>query len=159
GGGGGSSLAPASPDLAVATTTDAAGVTVVPVELPIAISTPATGISTSGVTLNGVVAPRNGVGATGHFEFAPTTAAGQTIDGASLAAGGDGQGVAAVLGGLAPGTYHYRVVATSVYGTSNGADASFTVPAPAQQTGGGGDTSSLPPAGTPSDKTPPEIAL
>jgi hypothetical protein len=160
GGGGGSSLAPASPDIAVATTTDAAGVTIVPVELPIAITTPASGISTTGATLGGVVAPRNGVGATWHFELGPTTAYGQTIDGGTLSAGADGQEVAAELAGLSPGTYHCRVVATSVYGPTTGADESFTIPAPAPAGGGqtgGGPT--LPPTGTPSDTTPPVIAL
>ncbi|HEY3729578.1 MAG TPA: hypothetical protein VGL51_20590 [Solirubrobacteraceae bacterium] len=87
---------------------------------------PPSGVSTSGGTLNGTVNP-NGASVRVSFDFGPTAAYGQT-----LAAGATGPADAATLfsapiGGLAPGTtIHYRAVATSDFGTFQGADQTLT---------------------------------
>ena len=62
-----------------------------------------------------------------HFEFGPTPGYGASS--ASFAIGSDplARESAVDLTGLTPGTtYHYRVVASNGYGTTNGPDQTFT---------------------------------
>jgi hypothetical protein len=78
---------------------------------------------------------RKGVTATYHFDYGTTEAYGQqTPEAESERPEEDGE--EAVLSGLTPGTlYHYRIVATNSYGTSYGADRTFsTGPEPLVET-------------------------
>jgi hypothetical protein len=72
------------------------------------------------------------VATTVHFEYGTTGALGQTTPDTDAGDGTSDQGAEAALTGLTPGTtYHYRVVATSADGTTNGDVATFeTAPAP-----------------------------
>jgi DNA-binding beta-propeller fold protein YncE len=90
----------------------------------------ATGLQTTGATLNGTVNP-NGVQLTDcHFDYGTSTAYGQTAACAPAAASvppdSSDHEVTASVAGLAPNTtYHYRLVATSANGTANSQDQSF----------------------------------
>lgn len=85
-----------------------------------------TDVTTSGATLHGTV-DGHGLPTAAHFEWGPTEDYGNTPP----------DGVDAPLSGLPAGTtFHYRLIATSVDGTTAGADATFTTastPAPAPQ--------------------------
>jgi hypothetical protein len=67
-----------------------------------------------------------------HFDYGPTTAYGATAPCTVVpSATGGNQSVVAALGGLnAATTYHFRIAAASGVATTDGADASFTTPAP-----------------------------
>jgi alpha-tubulin suppressor-like RCC1 family protein len=83
-------------------------------------------------TLGGLVMP-NGQITTVHFEYGLTAAFGNTA-GAALAdpSALTPQAVSTLITGLTPGTtYHYRLVATSVVGTTTSVDGAFTTTAPA----------------------------
>ena len=85
----------------------------------------ATGVTTTGATLNGTVNP-NGAATTVSFEWGLTAAFGQTTPGQAVGSGTAPQAVSAALTGLAPcTTYHYRVTATSAGGTATGDAATF----------------------------------
>ena len=78
---------------------------------------------------------RKGAATTYYFDYGTTEAYGQqTPEEESERPEEDGE--EAVLGGLTPGTlYHYRIVATNSYGTSYGADRTFsTGPEPLVET-------------------------
>jgi len=78
---------------------------------------------------------RKGVTTTYYFDYGTTEAYGQqTPERESERPEEDGE--EAVIGGLTPGTlYHYRIVATNSYGTSYGADRTFsTGPEPLVET-------------------------
>jgi hypothetical protein len=99
---------------------------------PAASTGSAIAISTAGATLTGTVTP-NAADASAYFQIGTTTAYGlqtatQHIGGVSATA------VLAVLSGLSANTtYHYRIVATSMDGTTVGSDRTFTtsaVPSP-----------------------------
>jgi CSLREA domain-containing protein len=93
---------------------------------PTVATGPASAISTSDATLSGTVNP-NGVPASYHFEFGPTTAYGSGTPAASAGGGATEQPVTAALTGLAPDTlYHFRLVASGPGGIGSGADAVFT---------------------------------
>ncbi len=95
------------------------------------------------VGLNGTVDPR-GEATSYHFEWGPTPAYGD--EGPTVSAGSGNGPVAANAGieGLTAGqTYHYRLVATSVAGTSAAA-GTFTTPA---GTAGPGPKTTVAPAG------------
>ena len=98
--------------------------------LPRVLSLPASGVATTGATLNGTV---NAAGndATGSFEYGSTSAYGASIAAApSLLAGASDTSVSADLSGLPPGTtWHYRAVAATNSGVAvTGADMTFTTP-------------------------------
>src|SRR5262249_46905356 len=93
---------------------------------PTATTGTASTVTATAATLNGTVNP-NGLTTTAFFQWGTTTAYGNTT--ASLALGSGTSTVAAFaqLSGLLPNTtYHFRIVASSSQGTTNGLDGSFT---------------------------------
>lgn len=101
------------------------------VPAPTVITGPATGIGARSATLIGNVTAI-GVPTSYHFEYGPTTAYG-SVTAATDSGSAVGQlPVAATLDGLSPGTtYHFRLVASSKGGVSQGHDQSFTTPSAA----------------------------
>jgi hypothetical protein len=93
---------------------------------PVATTQPATSVTASAATLNGLVTPGSAT-TDYYFQFGTTTNHGSFTATNSLAAGTNGIAVSAALSGLATGTeYHFRLVASSGAGTSIGEDAGFT---------------------------------
>jgi phosphodiesterase/alkaline phosphatase D-like protein len=93
---------------------------------PTATTNAASGIGTTGATLNGIV-NANGASTTVTFEYGPTTAYGKTAAAdQSPVTGTTDTAVTSTLSGLiASTTYHYRVVAQNAFGTTYGADMTF----------------------------------
>ncbi|MBE7495933.1 MAG: cadherin-like beta sandwich domain-containing protein [Verrucomicrobiaceae bacterium] len=88
------------------------------------------GLTTTGVTLNGTANP-NGLTTTAQFEYGTTTSYGDSAS-VTLSPGNGttAQTVNAGLSGLTPGTlYHYRLTATNADGTVSTSDVTFTTPA------------------------------
>lgn len=95
---------------------------------PLAESGPAATISQNAATLTGAVDPR-GTRTIYYFQIGTDTTYGVDLFG-DAGAGGEPESVSVLASSLQPGaTYHYRLVASSAYGTSYGADESFTTPA------------------------------
>jgi phosphodiesterase/alkaline phosphatase D-like protein len=94
---------------------------------PTAVTNAATGITTTGATLNGTV-NANDSSTTVTFEYGLNTGYGTTVTAdQSPVTGSTDTAVSKTLTGLATGlTYHYRVVGTSAGGTTYGADMTFT---------------------------------
>ena len=95
---------------------------------------PVQGLEPSEATLTGSLSP-NGTDAHYVFEWGTSTAYGQLTP--SVDAGSVKKAVPAKaeLQGLSPNTtYHYRLVATNSFGTTQGADAHFTTSGPPQIT-------------------------
>ena len=89
---------------------------------PAAQTGDASAITQTAATIAGVVTPA-GQATTYRFEWGTTTAYGQATADASVGNGNQPQAVTTGLSGLAPDTvYHYRVVATSPFGTTAGID-------------------------------------
>jgi hypothetical protein len=83
-------------------------------------------VSTTSATLKGSVTPR-GLETSYVFQYGTTTAYGAQTAPASAGAGTTEVKVSQPIAGLQPGTsYHYRIVATSAAGTTDGGDATFT---------------------------------
>lgn len=100
---------------------------------PSATTTAATGLSSTGATLNGTVSS-NGNTTTVNFDYGPTAAYGSTVAAlqSPLAAGASGAAVSAALTGLTCNTlYHFRVRASNAVGSVNGSNLTFTPPCPA----------------------------
>jgi hypothetical protein len=94
---------------------------------PRATTGPATEIVPAAATLSATITA-NAADAGVHFEYGTTTAYGRSSADQHVA-GVTAVTVQAHLGGLAPGTtYHYRVVAASIDGTTPGADRTFRTP-------------------------------
>ncbi len=95
----------------------------------------ASGLSTTGATLNGGVDPKN-QSTTVTFEYGLDTGYGTTVTADQSPITGEWIfGVTHTLTGLTPGTtYHYRVVAVNAFGTSYGADRTFYTAAPGPPT-------------------------
>jgi hypothetical protein len=95
--------------------------------VPAATTGNATGVTQTTARLHGTVKP-NQQATTWHFEFGTTTAYGTSSpEQGPIQPGAGSTGVAADIGGLAPGTvYHYRVVATNPSGSIPGKDHAFT---------------------------------
>jgi FG-GAP-like repeat len=90
----------------------------------------ASNVETIQATLNGSVDP-NGLSTTYHFQYGPTGSYGSStpVSDAGWAPGAGAR--SAAIGGLRPGTtYHYRIVASNVAGTSYGVDKVLTTPEP-----------------------------
>ena len=83
----------------------------------------ATMVGPTSATLAGALDPR-GLATTWYFEYGTTTRYGTRSAARSASSAGP---VSATIAGLKPSTtYHYRLVATSPAGTSQGADARLT---------------------------------
>jgi hypothetical protein len=96
---------------------------------PLVSTGPASGVSSHLATLTGTVNP-NGLATIWYFKYGPTSVFGRSSPAGTLAAGFSTQPVSARLEGLTPGvTYHYQLVASSLAGTSTGAEGTFTTPA------------------------------
>jgi len=98
---------------------------------PTAATNGASAINATGATLNGTVSS-NGTSTTVTFQYGLTTGYGRTVTAAQspLAAGASGAATSAAITGLTCNRlYHFRVVATSPGGTTNGTDATFTTAA------------------------------
>jgi streptogramin lyase len=96
--------------------------------LPNATTASAGAVSGGSATLSGTVDPMNSP-TTYRFEWGETTAYGNTAPAADTAVGGDHapHAVLEALSGLAPNTnYHFRLVASSLAGTTAGTDQVFT---------------------------------
>jgi hypothetical protein len=105
---------------------------------PSAATSAADGITTAAATLDGVVNP-HALATTYHFEYGPSASYGQSTVAAGAGSGAIDKAVSAAVAGLSPGaTYHYRLVATSTAGTTDGPDLTFTTASPAPPTGGAG---------------------
>lgn len=105
--------------------------TTLPFIPPAVTTSPASAITQSGVTVAGAINP-NGAFASCHFEYGTTTGYGSTAP-CPIEPGGGTSPVSEELAftGLAPGTtYHYRLVGSSVAGSANGNDVSFTTQSP-----------------------------
>jgi hypothetical protein len=78
------------------------------------------------VALDGTVNP-HGIETTCYFQYGTTTAYGSQTPTAVAGSGTTGVKVSQAISGLQSGTtYHYRIVATSTGGTSDGVDRTFT---------------------------------
>ena len=95
--------------------------------LPSATTSAASGITTTGATLNGAV-NANGTPSSVSFDWGTTTGYGNSIAATPASVSGNtATAVNAALTGLVPHTtYHYRVKASWIDGTSVGNDGSFT---------------------------------
>ncbi len=112
---------------------------------PTASTNTASGLSTTGATLNGTVNANN-ASTTVTFQYGITTAYGTTVTAVpSPVTGTDNTLVSKAITGLTPNTmYHYRVIGVNGTGTTNGSDQTFTTTAAGTSTGGGGGGSSTP---------------
>jgi hypothetical protein len=98
---------------------------------PAAATSAATNVTATGAQLNGSVNP-NGVSTTYHFEYGVTTSYGSSTSSASAGGGSSSSSYNTTLSGLLSATaYHYRIVAASSAGTTNGSDFTFTTNSPA----------------------------
>jgi hypothetical protein len=88
----------------------------------------ANNLSPQGATINGTVNPR-GAPTSYYFQFGTTRSYGNRTPTGDAGAGRSGVKVVGTLIGLTPNTtYHYRLVAFSPAGTTNGSDRSFKTP-------------------------------
>ncbi len=100
---------------------------------PGATTGPASGVTTSGITLTGVISP-NGAATTWAFQYGPTASYGYQTNTGDIAATSTAAPVSYPLADLAAGTlFHYRLVAFHTgFPPSYGADQIFmTEPSPA----------------------------
>jgi hypothetical protein len=105
---------------------------------PAVVTGGVSGVSETHATVAGSVTV-NDPAATIHFDYGQSAAYGATTTTRMLGPGVTPTAVSADLTGLAPDTtYHYRIVATTRDGTSNGADATFKTSASGSAPGGGG---------------------
>ena len=91
--------------------------------IPQVTTDPASDIVTANSTLHGTLDYDGGFPCQCGFEWGLTVAYGNTTPTESKTTG---QSFSQVIGGLLPGTvYHFRAVATNIFGTSYGADREF----------------------------------
>ena len=96
---------------------------------PAAALSSATAVGRTAATLNGTVSPQ-GNATTYRFEYGISFYTASTPAG-NAGAGTGAQSVSSTLSGLRPGTtYHYRLDATSAFGTTETADRTFTTAVP-----------------------------
>lgn len=104
-------------------------------QAPVVVTQAASNVASTSATLNGTVNPE-GAATTYQFEYGTTTAYGSV---SPASPGSAGSGISAVpeaaniTGLTATTTYHYRLNATNVTGTTHGSDQTF-----ATTSGGGG---------------------
>jgi hypothetical protein len=97
---------------------------------PLATTDPATDITPVGATLHGTVDPR-GVATSAFFQYGTTKGYGKRTPAQSAGLNPGGIPLAAGITGLkSDTTYHFRIVAESKDGTTNGKDATFKTAAP-----------------------------
>jgi hypothetical protein len=99
---------------------------------PVVATGTGTASTQTAATLGASVNPNDATLSDCHFDYGPTTAYGSSAACSVVpSATGGSQSVVATLAGLsAATTYHFRIVASSGVATADGADASFTTPAP-----------------------------
>ncbi len=88
----------------------------------------ASALTPTGATLNGSVNPENQT-TSYQFDYGASLSYGSSVPvpAGSAGSGDNGVGESAVLTGLEPSqTYHFRIEATNAFGTSYGADQTFT---------------------------------
>jgi photosystem II stability/assembly factor-like uncharacterized protein len=102
---------------------------------PVAITSHVSEIGNNSVKLNGFVNPRS-FPTSVKFQYGLTSLYGNEVNAVPDSASGlSSVDASYLLSGLTPATtYHYRIVASSMVGTSYGADSSFTVGFPAVTT-------------------------
>ncbi len=119
----GALVAPLAPS---ATTTTTTTTTLAPTSPPTAVTGPASSVSLAGASFTGNVDP-NGASTTWYFQYGTTTGYGSTTAAHVLGGGSTSVAVIVAVTGLTPGTtYHFRLVATSAAGTTDGRDATVT---------------------------------
>lgn len=103
---------------------------------PTAITGPVSAVGPTSATASGTVNP-NGQSTSWHFEYGTSTSYGRNTSSKSAGSGTANVQVSGVLTGLSPSTtYHYRLVAANMGGTTRGGDGIFTTPsAPSAVTG------------------------
>ena len=110
-------------------------------------------VGETAATLTGSVTSQNELSSY-VFEYGKTTAYGSQTGVSPVAFGAATEAVSRGVSGLEPGTtYHYRLVAANIGGTSAGVDRAFTTAAPAQAPGG------QPPGGQPPPPSVPPPVL
>lgn len=99
-----------------------------PLTPPVVTTGAANGVSATGATISGTVNPE-GLKTSYEFQIGETSSyGGAEMFGNAGEAGGE-EALSTTLSYLVPGkTYHYRLVATSVDGTTYGGDMTFTTP-------------------------------
>ncbi len=98
------------------------------VALPV-VQTGTAFVSGSAVVLSGTAADPDPRAASVVFQYGTSVSYGHTTAVQSLSGGSAATSFTAKLSGLAPGTYHFRIVATGADGTTAGSDGVFTVAA------------------------------
>jgi trimeric autotransporter adhesin len=97
---------------------------------PAVTTSPATGVTTTGATLNGTASPNGTDELTVYFEYGPSTAYGNTTTSTTVPA--NDTAVSTPISGLANDTtYHFRIVGSNSLGVIFGADQSFSTSASA----------------------------
>jgi len=99
---------------------------------PSAWTEPASAVTTSAGTLNGIVDPEAGAATTYYFQYGASQYYGRAAPAGGAKASGytEPSRVNQAVSGLKPSTmYHFRVVATNANGTTYGADQTFSTPA------------------------------
>jgi hypothetical protein len=95
---------------------------------PAATTGSATSVGVTTATLTGSVDPK-GLTASWHFDYGTTTSYGSKTPSNSAGSASGAAAVSAAISGLAPATtYHFRLVASSSAGTTDGADLTFATP-------------------------------
>jgi hypothetical protein len=107
---------------------------------PSATTSSATNVAQSSATVNGTVNP-NGTDTSYYFQYGTTTSYGSNTASTPAGSGSSNVPVSANLTGLASSTtYHFRLVAVSTTGTTDGTDQTFTTTTPpAASTGSASD--------------------
>ncbi len=106
-------------------TTNGSDLTFTTQKTPSATTNEASGVTTSGATLNGIVNP-NGTSTNYYFQWGTTISYGNNTSTHLAGNGTSDVNVSAPITSLTPGTtYHYRIVATSIAGTIIGGDQAF----------------------------------
>ena len=114
-------------------------------------------VGETAATLTGTVTSQNEAGSY-VFEYGTTTAYGSSTGVSPMAFGAAPEAVSRAVSGLEPGTtYHYRLVAANIGGTSAGADRTFTTAGGAQAPGAQ-PPGTQPPAQQPTSVPPPVLA-
>lgn len=102
-----------------------------PPQPPTVVTGSASSQTQSSATLNATVNPNGGTVTDCHFEYGTSTVYGTNVPCTSLpGSGGSPVAVSAPIESLSHTIYHFRIVATNVTGTGEGADQKFTTEEP-----------------------------